>query len=217
MSPSITFFVDFDNTLINNDKVKEKIREGLFKKFGSVIVKKFIDYYDKTREEKGYVNYLETIKRVSKELKRPDIDDELHWFFDGFDFRSCLFPAAENVLKHLKEFGKVVIFTEGDEHAQKVKIKRSGVWGIVSGQVEIPLIKKVNFILKLRNKYAADIYYVIDDKPEILKEIIDLKNKRLKTIHVCQGHYSSLCKKERFNLTVSSIDKLLEVNFPLQN
>lgn len=216
MSQAITFFIDFDNTIINNDKVKDGINKGLSEKFGEDLADNFILFYNEIREELGHVDYLATIKKVSLNINGNEIEEELHRFFDSFDFASCLYEGSKNVIKHLKKFGNVVVVTEGEGHSQRIKIKHTGIWDLVSGQVEIPVKNKVNHILKIIPKYKADIYYVIDDKPEILQKIIIKNIESLKTIHICQGHYSPICKKEKFDLTVSEINKLTTVDFPLE-
>lgn len=215
MFQHFTFFIDFDNTLSDNDKLKIRIKDEMAKKYGLDVAESYMEEFNLVRQDKGYVDIQETIKRVSEKFNNQDLENRIHQFFDSFDFKKCLFNNSGKVVKHLQKYGNVVILTEGDKHAQAVKIKSSGIWDLVNGNVEIPLKNKVDHLFKILNKYPADTYYFIEDKPEILKEILDEKKKNLKTIHVCQGHYSPVCKKEKFDLTIESLDKLLEFSFPL--
>lgn len=207
----ITFLVDFDNTLINNDEVKNKIKKILTLRYGQDFTKKFIAIHDQVRQELGYVSFPVTIKKIAKQDLK--LNKELHQVFHTFDFKGSLFNEAEKVINHLQKFGQVIVVTEGDSHYQTIKIKTSGIWDLVGGRVEIPLKDKVTHLLKFLKRYPSDIYYFIEDKPEVLKKVRDLYKGKIKTIHVCQGHYSPICEVGIFDITVKSLSELLDVKF----
>lgn len=213
MNLKTAFFVDFDNTLINNDEVKYKIQKILTLKYGQNFAKEFIATHDQVRQKLGSVNFPLTIKKVANaDLK---LNKELHHVFHTFDFADSLFDKAEEVIIHLQKFGQVIVITEGDSHYQTIKIKTSGVWNLVGGSVEIPLKDKVAHLSLFLEKYSSDTYYFIEDKPEVLKKIGDLYKGKIKTIHVCQGHYSLICQMGVFDLTIKSLKDLLHIKFPL--
>lgn len=213
MAKSITFFVDFDNTLIDNDKVKTRIRSIMSKKYGQQFTDRFLAINQQLREEKGYVDFPGTIEQIAKEEKGPELVDKLHDLFHNFNFQDCLFSKTAEVIKYLGNFGRAVIVTEGDSHYQKIKIKNSGIWDLVGGKVEIPLKDKVAHLAQFIKKYSSDIYYFIEDKPEVLKEVHDLYKGEIKTIHVCQGHYSQICQLGLFDITVKYLAELLNIKF----
>lgn len=211
MKSKTTFFVDFDNTLINNDEVKYKIQKILTLRYGQNFTKEFIATHDQVRQKLGSVNFPLTIRKVAKaDLK---LNKELHHVFHTFDFAGSLFDKAEEVIIHLQKFGQVIVITEGDSHYQTIKIKTSGIWDLVGGRVEIPLKDKVAHLPEFLKKYPSDIYYFIEDKPEVLKKVRALYKGKIKTIHVCQGHYSSICEMGIFDITVKSLSELLNVKF----
>lgn len=215
MKPIITYFIDFDNTLIDNDKVKKQMEEIISRKYGRNFTNRFLEINKKLRGEKGYVDFPATIKQITKEENKPKLAHELHDLFHNFKFKDCLFDKTEKVIKYLGSFGRVVIITEGDRHYQEIKIKSSGIWDLVDGMVEIPLKDKVSHFPEFLEKYPSDIYYFIEDKPAVLKKIRDLYSSKIKTIHVCQGHYSAICEMDIFDITVKSLSELLGINFPL--
>lgn len=217
MTKSITFFIDFDNTLIDNDKVKVKVQSAMSKKYGHKFTNRFLAINKNLREEKGYVDFPATIDQIVKEEDSPALTRELHDLFHNFNFKDCLFDKAAEVIKHLSKFGEVVVLTEGDSHYQTIKIKSSGIWNLAGGRVEIPLKDKVSHLNQFLKKYPSDTYYFIEDKPEILKKIGDLYPGKIKTIHVCQGHYSPICQMGIFDLTVKSLKDLLKISFPLKS
>lgn len=212
MTKVTTFFIDFDNTLIDNDKVKKQIEKIISKKYGREFTNRFLALNQKLRDEKGYVDFPFTIDQIAKEESKPEIKNRLHELFHSFKFKDCLFDKTEKVIKHLSNIGQVVVVTEGDRHFQTVKIKSSGIWNLVAGNVEIPLKDKISYLPKFLKKYPSDLYYFIEDKPEVLKKIHDLYKDKIKTIHVCQGHYSPICDLGIFDITVKSLPELLEVN-----
>lgn len=216
MRPKITFFIDFDNTLIDNDKVKNQIQSIISERYGAKFTNRFLAINQKLREQKGYVDFPTTIDQIAKE-NNPKLVTELHGLFHNFKFKDCLFNKAEEVVKYLTTFGQVVVITEGDRHYQTIKVKNSGIWKLVSGNVEIPLKDKVAHLSKFLKKYPSKIYYFIEDKPEVLKKISELYSDKIKTIHVCQGHYSSICQMGIFDLTVKSLKDLLKISFPLKS
>lgn len=211
------FFIDFDNTLIDNDKIKGQIEKTISKKYGRNFTDRFLKINRKLRDEKGYVNFPATIEQISKEEKNPKVAEELHTLFHHFEFKNCLFDKTEEVIRYLKTFGTVVVITEGDRHYQEIKIKSTEVWDLVGGKVEIPLKDKVSHLPEFLKKHSSDVYYFIEDKPEVLKKIRDLYKSKIKTIHVCQGHYSPICQTGIFDLTVKSLKDLLKISFPLKS
>lgn len=217
MKPKTTFFIDFDNTLIDNDKIKVQIQSTISKKYGPKFTNRFLAINQKLRKEKGYVDFPATIKQIAKEKNEPKLARALHDLFHNFKFKDCLFERTEEVIKYLENLGQVVVVTEGDSHYQEIKIKSSEIWDLVDGMVEIPLKDKVSHFPEFLEKYPSDIYYFVEDKPEVLKKISDLYEGKIKTIHVCQGHYSPICQMEIFDLTVKSLKDLLKISFPLKS
>jgi len=223
VKPKITFFIDFDNTLIDNDKVKKQIAKIISKKYGRNFTNRFLEINKKLRDEKGYVDFPATIAQIAREENKrsfstnnPKVTHELHDLFHNFKFNNCLFDKVEEVIRHLATFGAVIIITEGDRHYQEIKIRNTGIWNLVVGKVEIPLKDKIAHFPKFLKKYPSDIYYFIEDKPEVLRKIGDLYGGKIKTIHVCQGHYSPICQMGIFDLTVKLIKDLLGISFPLK-
>lgn len=49
--PKITFFIDFDNTLIDNDKVKRQIKSIISKKYGDNFTNRFLKINQELREK----------------------------------------------------------------------------------------------------------------------------------------------------------------------
>ena len=187
----------------------------LAKKFNKKFSQRFHDITEDLRKKTGHVSIANTFKVIAKENDLPGLADNFHEYFHRFDFKGFLFHKAREVLEHLQSFGKVVVFTEGQKHYQLLKIKKSGVFGIVFGNVEIFASDKPGNLKALFSKYPAEINYLIEDKPEILIKVKKIYGDKIQTIHVCQGHYSKSCRNDNFGLKVASFDELLKIHFPI--
>lgn len=123
----IVFFVDVDNTLLDNDRIKDEIKKSLVKILGHKEAKHFWLHHDQFRERKKLVDFPKIISGYCKEKHRETCQLLVTEIFDSIQFKEALFPKIKEVLKYLKTMGKVIIFSESDDDYQKVKIAKSGL------------------------------------------------------------------------------------------
>jgi hypothetical protein len=83
-----------------------------------------------------------------------------------------------------------VIVSDGDQLFQPEKIFRSDLAETVEGRVLI-YTHKQQHLEEILQKYPADHYAMIDDKPDILVDSKAIMGKRLTTVFVKQGHYAN--------------------------
>jgi hypothetical protein len=186
---TLTFLLDFDNTLADNDHVKADQDERLRELLGAEHTAAFWETYEAVRREKEYVDYLATLARFRE--ARPDERRfaEVAAFVLGFPFESYLFPGAPEAIAHLGELGRTAILSDGDPVYQAAKIGRSGLATAVHDLVFI-YAHKQDQLGDVTRRLPADRYVLVDDKAGVLAACKERLGERALTVHVRQGKYA---------------------------
>ncbi len=191
--PTLVFLLDVDNTLINNDKVKEDYSTHLEVELGPELAARFWELYEQVRKERGIVDIPLTLRRLREETPRSELDDQTYLhvqsIFNNYPFFNALYPHTLETLQHLRTMGLTVIVSDGDQFFQSEKIVRSDLAEAVEGRVLI-FTHKQKQLEEIFQKYSADHYVMIDDRPDILVDSKAIMGKRLTTVFVQQGHYA---------------------------
>ena len=211
MEKHVVFFIDVDNTLLDNDHIKEEIKKSLIRVLGEDEANHFWHHHDDFRENKKLVDFPNIIHEYCAEKHKDTCDLTLSRIFGNIEFSHALYPKAIQVLKYLKTLGKVVIFTEGDSVYQKRKIEQSGLASFVD---EIALYEhKLEHIGELIKRYKEYKIVIVEDKYDTLLRI-KKQFPRIFTIEVCQGHYATTDHKKHseLDMTVDSISDLMTLS-----
>jgi FMN phosphatase YigB (HAD superfamily) len=191
--PTLVFLLDVDNTLINNDQVKEDLNAHLQVELGPKLTARFWEIYEQVRQEREVVDIPLSLRRLREEIPLSELDEQtfLHVksIFDNYPFFYALYPHTLETLRHLRTMGLTVIVSDGDQFFQSEKIYRSDLAETVEGRVLI-YTHKQQHLQEILQEYPADHYVMIDDKPDILVDSKALMGKRLTTVFVKQGHYA---------------------------
>jgi FMN phosphatase YigB (HAD superfamily) len=192
--PELVFLLDVDNTLIDNDAVKDDLDEHIKVELGDKLTARFWELYEKARKQEGVVDIPLALKWLREQTSRSEMDEEtyahVHSIFDNYPFYNKLYPYALETLQHLCTLGVTVIVSDGDKFFQPEKIFRSELAEVVEGRVLI-YTHKQQHLDEIMHLYAADHYVMIDDKPDILVDSKHLMGAKLTTVFVKQGHYAS--------------------------
>lgn len=211
MEKQIVFFIDVDNTLLNNDHIKEEIKNSLIKVLGEEEANHFWQHHDSFRQEKKLIDFPNIIREYCQEKHKNTCELTLGRIFQNIEFKHALYPQASDVIKHLKTIGKVVLFTEGDDVYQKMKLEKSGLSELSDG---VELYKhKLDHLKEIVGKYKNHKAIFIEDRSDILQKIKKLLPEVF-TIEVCQGHYATSDHREHEKLdkTIGSISELLKIS-----
>lgn len=206
----VVFFIDVDNTLLNNDHIKDEIRKSLMKILGENEAMHFWNHHDEFRKYKKLVDFPNIIHRYCAEKHKDTCELTLGRIFQNIEFQHALYPKAYQVLKHLKTLGKVVLFTEGDKVYQKMKIEKSGLAERVD---EIILYEhKLEHLSEIMKRYEGFTIIVIEDRADTLIKIKQQFPKII-AIEVRQGHYATADHDlhKALDKTVNSIEELLSL------
>ena len=213
----IVFLFDVDNTLLDNDAVQSDLREHLASQFGPEARDRYWTILEELRSELGYVDYLGALERFRlDEMHRPDVLRMSSWLVD-YPFATRLYPGAVDAVRHVKQWGKAVILSDGDAVFQPRKVERSGLWREVDDNVLI-FIHKEQELGDVERLYPADHYVLIDDKLRILAAVKSIWRERVTTIFVKQGHYAldpkSLSEYPQADAVVDRIRDLINFDLP---
>ena len=204
--PTLTFWLDVDNTLIANDDVKSDLDAHLQVELGPTLTARYWDIYEQARHESGVVNIPLALSRLREQTPLSAMDEQtylhVHSLFDNYPFFNALYPHVLETLQYLCTLGLTVIVSDGDPFFQPEKIFRSDLAEIVEGRVLI-YIHKQEHLDEIMKKYPADHYVMIDDKPQILADGKSMLGNLLTTVFVKQGKYAAGEKPANFTPDIS--------------
>lgn len=213
MHHSVVFLFDVDNTLLDNDRVAADLKRHLEKEVGHERQQRYWSFFEELRAELGYADYLGALQRYRSEYPRDPHLLTVSDFLIEYPFANRLFPNSLDVVDHVKQFGRPVILSDGDVVFQPLKIRRSGLFGAVNGDVLIYIHKEFE-LDDVLERYPADSYVLIDDKLRILTEVKKAWGGRVTTVFPRQGHYAvdakSLATYPPADITIGRIGELVD-------
>lgn len=186
---SVVFLMDVDNTLLDNDRVQEDLKDHLQCEYGRVARERYWRILEDLFAELGYRDYLGALQRYRMEHPREVELLAMSSFLIDYPFADRLFPAALEVLKRLVGFGPTVVLSDGDVVFQPHKVERAGLADAVAGRVLI-YIHKEQALDDVERRYPAKRYVIVDDKRRILAAVKQFWGERVTTVFARQGSYS---------------------------
>ena len=188
-SQATVFLVDVDNTLIDNDRIQQDLKDHLERVFGAAARVRYWKILEDLFQELGYRDYLGALQRYR--LEHP-LEVELlsmSSFLVDYPFADRLLPMALAALKHLANYGPTVILSDGDVVFQPRKVERAGLFDAVDGRVLI-YVHKEEALADVERRYPADHYVLVDDKLWILTAVKRYWGQRVTTVFARQGSYA---------------------------
>jgi FMN phosphatase YigB (HAD superfamily) len=163
----IVFLFDVDNTLLDNDAVQDDLRAHLAKDFGEKAERRYWELFEELRGELGYADYLGALERDRVEdMHEPRLLRMSSWLVD-YPFADRLYPQAVAAVRHVRQWGRPVVLSDGDAVFQPRKIERSGLWKAFNNDILI-YVHKEEELDDVERLYPARRYVLIDDKLRIL-------------------------------------------------
>src|ERR1051325_12244925 len=108
------FFFDVDNTLLDNDRVTTDLKLHLEQDVGPARAKRYWDIFEQLRTELGYADYLGALQRYRIEYPRDPRLLIVSSFLVNYTFANRLYPNSLDAIEHVKQWGPVVILSDGD-------------------------------------------------------------------------------------------------------
>jgi len=185
----VVFLLDVDNTLLDNDRVQDDLRNHLELEFGAASRDRYWAIFEALRIELGYADYLGALQRYRLGAMNDPRLLLMSSFLVDYPFADRLYPGALDAIAHLRTCGLTVILSDGDAVFQPRKVQRSGLWDAVEGRVLI-YVHKERMLDEVGRRYPARHYVMVDDKLRILAAMKEVWKSHLTTVFVRQGHYA---------------------------
>lgn len=183
------FLFDVDNTLLDNDRFREDLRERLRAAHGERASARYWDIMDELWDALGYMDYLGALERLRLENRYDrEIPVTANWLMD-YPFADRLYRHALDAVNHAGQWRTPAILSDGDAIFQPRKILRSGLWEAFGGHVMI-YVHKEKELEDVARRYPATHYTLIDDKARILAAVKAAWGDRVTTVFPKQGHYA---------------------------
>jgi len=213
VTATIVFLFDVDNTLLDNDRVQADLSEHLERTYGAATRDRYWKIFEDLRGELGYADYLGALERYRiEDLHRPELLRMSNWLAD-YPFGDRLYPGALDAVRHVRQWGRVVILSDGDAVFQPRKVERSGLWRAFDDQVLI-YVHKEQELDDVRRFHPADHYVLIDDKVRILSAVKTIWGETVTTVFPRQGHYArdveEVAKYPPADIELAGIGELLK-------
>jgi FMN phosphatase YigB (HAD superfamily) len=215
--PTVVFLFDVDNTLLDNDRVQADLSEHLERTYGAATRDRYWAIFEELRRELGYADYLGALERYRLEaMHRPDVLRMSGWLVD-YPFADRLYPGALEAVRHVQQWGRAVILSDGDAVFQPRKVERSGLWRAFDDHVLI-YVHKEQELDDVQRFYPADHYVLIDDKLRILSAVKAIWADKVTTVFPRQGRYArdpaEVAKYRRADVELAEIGELLRHELP---
>jgi len=216
-SNSVVFLFDVDNTLLDNDRVIGDLRRHLEREVGQEHSEHYWEIFEQLRTEIGYADYLGALQRYRIEHPSDPKLLTVSYFLVNYPFANRLYPNSLDVIEHCRQWGRVVILSDGDVVFQPRKVERSGIFEAVEGNVLIYIHKELELDDVVR-RYPAEHYVIVDDKLRILAQIKKAWAARVTTVFPRQGHYALdpeiLAQYPPADISIERIGDLIEYDLP---
>jgi FMN phosphatase YigB (HAD superfamily) len=214
----VVLLFDVDNTLLDNDRVTQDLRDYLEREVGREQAREYFVLFEELRQELGYADYLGALQRFRlAHPHEPGVLRVSSWLVD-YPFADRLYPGALDVIAQLGVIGPTVILTDGDVVFQPRKIERSGILKAVAGRVLV-YVHKERELADVERRFPARRYVLVDDKLRILAAVKEVWDDRLTTIFPRQGHYAQdpamlaqYPEAQYADVAVDAIGDLLQLN-----
>jgi FMN phosphatase YigB (HAD superfamily) len=209
-SRSVVFLIDVDNTLLDNDRIREDMQAYIRRELGPP-GERYWAIQERLFVDLGYRDYLGALQVHHAECPDDDPLYSMSSYLLEYPFAERLYPGALDVLKRLSAWGRTVILTDGDVVFQPRKVERSGLAAAAGGGYLI-YVHKEEALGDVERRYPADHYVLIDDKLRILAAAKKHWDERVTTVFPRQGEFAHDAKALAYpaaDLTIEHIGDLL--------
>ena len=210
-STSLVFLIDVDNTLLDNDGIREDMQAYIRRELGPA-GERYWAIQERLFVELGYRDYLGALQVHRAECPDDDPLFAMASYLLDYPFGRRLYPGALDVLKRLGGWGQTVLLTDGDVVFQPRKVERAGLAAAAAGRYLI-YVHKEQALGDVERRYPASHYVLIDDKLRILAAAKAFWGERVTTVLPRQGEFAHdakvLASYPPADITIESIGDLL--------
>jgi FMN phosphatase YigB (HAD superfamily) len=213
---AVTFLVDVDNTLLDNDRFRDDVRTELVTSYGEEVAGRYWAIQERRFVELEYRDYLGAVQEWWEgEGRDPRLLGAARFLLD-YPFAERLYPGALEALAHLRTRGRTVVVTDGDALFQPRKIERAGIAAAVDDHVLVYVHKELS-LDEVGRRYPAERYVLVDDKLRILSAAKQFWGERVTTVLPLQGQFATdpeiAAAHPAADLTIAAVGDLVGLDF----
>jgi FMN phosphatase YigB (HAD superfamily) len=187
---AVTFLVDVDNTLLDNDRFRDDLRTELVTSYGEEVAGRYWAIQERRFAELEYRDYLGAVQAWWEgEGRDPHLLGAARFLLD-YPFAERLYPGALEALAHLRARGPTVVVTDGDAVFQPRKIERAGIAAAVDDHLLVYVHEELS-LDDVERRYPAERYVLVDDKLGILTAAKQFWGQRVTTVLPLQGQFAT--------------------------
>lgn len=209
----VTFLVDVDDTLLDNDRIRADLQVYLVEMFGEALAERYWTIQERRFVELGFRDYLGAVQEWWEGADEDPRLLEASGYLLGYPFADRLYERALDVLAHLRSLGPTVVLTDGDAVFQPHKVARAGIAKAVAGNVLVYVHKELS-LDDVERRYPAERYVLVDDKLRILTAAKAFWRERVTTVLPLQGQFATdpeiAAAHPAADVTVDAIADLLD-------
>jgi hypothetical protein len=209
-----TFLVDVDDTLLDNDRIRDDIERHLERAYGADARSAYWTIQERRFVELGYRDYLGAVQEWWESERLDPRALAVSEYLLEYPFAERLYPLALDVLARLRDAAPTVVLTDGDAVFQPRKVSRSGVGSAVDGV--LVYIHKEDELVDVERRYPAERYVLVDDKVRILAAAKRHWGDRVTTVLPMQGQFANdrdlLAAHPAPDVTVEALGDLLDLD-----
>lgn len=212
--PAATFLIDVDDTLLDNDRIRDDIERHLEREYGADARGAYWAIQERRFVDLGYRDYLGAVQEWwESEGRNPSLLAVSEYLLE-YPFADRLYPRALDVLGRLRGAGPTVVLTDGDAVFQPRKVSRAGVGAAVDGV--LVYVHKEEELDDVERRHPAERYVFIDDKVRILAAAKRHWDDRVTTVLPMQGQFANdadlLAAHPAPDVTVGALGDLLDLD-----
>jgi FMN phosphatase YigB (HAD superfamily) len=209
-----TFLVDVDDTLLDNDCIRDDLERHLDEEYGPDARAAYWTIQERRFVELGYRDYLGAVQEWWESEGREPSLLALSEYLLEYPFVDRLYPRALEVLAHLRERGPTVILTDGDAVFQPRKVAQAGLRSAADDV--LVYVHKEEELDDVERRHPAERYVLVDDKVRILAAAKRHWGARVATVLPRTGQFANdadlLAAHPAPDLTVDAVAELLELD-----
>lgn len=212
--PAATFLVDVDDTLLDNDRIRDDLERYLDGDYGPDARAAYWAIQERRFVELGYRDYLGAVQEWWESARLDPSVLAVSEYLLEYPFADRLYPRALDVLSCLRGVAPTVVLTDGDAVFQPRKVSRAGVRQAVDGV--LVYVHKEEELDDVERRYPAERYVLVDDKVRILAAAKRHWGNRVTTVLPLQGQFANdpdlAAAHPAPDVTVAAIGDLLDLD-----
>jgi len=212
MSAPVTFLVDVDDTLLDNDRIRDDFESHLGAEYGDEARAAYWAIQERRFVELGYRDYLGAAQEWWSDAGSDPACLAFTAYLLDYPFRERLYPGALESLAAFRAAGPVVVLTDGDAIFQPRKVSRSGI--LEAADALLVYVHKEEELDDVERRHPACSYVLVDDKLRILTAAKRHWGDRVTTVLPLQGQFANdaaiLEQYPAADVTVDGIGDLID-------